>query len=105
MCVRHLPAQAGSHNSTGARKPCPPQHGLWSSTAWLPGGRQQPPADYTAPLLDWFRGLDAEMIMLSDSVLVRAALDLQRKPHEKPKIHLPLFNLFGGGKKNPKVEP
>lgn len=80
------------------------QHGLWSSTAWLPGGRQQRPADYSAPLLDWFRGLDAEMIMYSDSVLVRAALDLQRKPHERPKIQLPLFNLFGG-KKEPDAEP
>lgn len=80
------------------------QHGLWSSPAWVPGGRQQRPADYTAPLLDWFRGLDAEMIMVSDSVLVSAALDLQRKPHEKPKIQLPLFNLFGG-KREPDAEP
>ncbi len=80
------------------------QHELWNSTAWLPGGRQQRPADYAAPLLDWFRGLDAEMIMYSDSVLVRAALDLQRKPHERPKIQLPLFNLFGG-KREPDAEP
>jgi hypothetical protein len=74
------------------------QTGLWNSTAWPSRPDQRPPG-YAAPLLDWFRGLDAEVVLDEESVLLRAALDLQRKPHEKPRFQLPRFNLFGSGSK------
>jgi hypothetical protein len=77
------------------------QTGLWSSTAWTPDQLDRRPDDYTAPLLEWFRGLDADLTMYEDRVLLRAALDLKRKPNDKPKFQLPSFNLFGSGKKKP----
>lgn len=78
--------------------------GLWTSTAWPAGQLDRRPADYTAALLEWFRGLDAEMTIYEDRAVVRAALDLQRKPTEKPKFQLPKFNFFGSGKQAPKPE-
>ena len=57
-----------------------------------------PPADYQAPLLTWFRGLDASLIKTDDHVLAHLEIDMQRKPSEGIKLDdLPLLNLFGGG--------
>jgi hypothetical protein len=81
------------------------QTGLWTSTAWTPGQLDRRPADYSAPLLEWFRGLDADLTIYEDRALVRAALDLKRKPHERPRFQLPRFNLFGGGKEKPQPAP
>lgn len=69
------------------------QTGSWSSTAWPMDG--QVPAGYEAPLLAWFRGLDASLTKQGDQVVVHAQLDMQRQPSEA-KIELPFFNLFGG---------
>lgn len=64
---------------------------LWISSAW---GNEQ----YHAPLLEWFRGLDAGLTKYGDRVVVRATIDMQRKPSERPKMQLPFFDLFGGSK-------
>lgn len=57
-----------------------------------------PPTDYQAPLLAWFRGLDASLIKTNDHVLAHVEIDMQRKAAEGIKLdELPLFNLFGGG--------
>ena len=80
------------------------QTGLWNSTAWPPSRPDQRPPDYAAPLLEWFRGFDAELVMHEESVLLQAALDLQRKPHEKPRFQLPRFSLFGSGKERPRSD-
>ena len=62
---------------------------VWSSTAW-----SQDPTAYRAPLLDWFRGLDARLLKESDRLIVHAELEIQRKPNE-PKVELPLFDFLG----------
>jgi hypothetical protein len=83
----------------------PGQIALWESTEW-PNARQiARPADYQAPLLEWFRGLDSELTKYGDRLVVHSELDLQRKPTE-PSVQLPFFNLFGGGAKAaPKTPP
>ncbi len=80
-------------------------NGLWTSTAWGQADLNRRPMDYQAPLLEWFRGLDADLTMYEDRVVVHASLDLKRKPNEKPSFQLPLFDLFGGAKKKPLPEP
>lgn len=71
----------------------------WRSTAWLQPG-QPIPEDYRAPLLGWFRGLNLDLTKFGDRLVMHAELDMQRAPAEKPKLDLPLFNLFGGEKKD-----
>lgn len=73
---------------------------LWQSSHWPDPASGALAAEYRAPLLDWFRGMQSELTMYQDRVVVQAVLDMQRKPSEK-KIDLPFFNLdlFGGGKK------
>jgi hypothetical protein len=67
---------------------------VWRSTA-VAGA--SPPADYQAPLLTWFRGLDASLIKQDDHVQAHVEIDMQRKPSEGVKLDdLPLLNLFGG---------
>ena len=68
------------------------------------------PEDFEAPLLKWFRGVDAHLNKLGDQIFAHVELDMQRKP-SLPKIELPFFNLFGNGgqkallpKKDPKNE-
>jgi len=68
--------------------------GRWVSTAWNENG--DPPDDYQAPLLKWFRGLNTDLTRTEDGVILRAELDLQRAASEKPAIEIPLFNLFKG---------
>jgi hypothetical protein len=74
---------------------------LWASTKWPNPATGRPPADFRAPLLDWFRGLEAELTKYGDRLIVHATIDMQRKPTEKPKADLPLFdfNWFGGDTK------
>ena len=72
---------------------------VWQSTSWPDQAGGPPPADYKAPLLEWFRGADAHLNKTGDNLMVHAEIDMQRKPEEKPKFELPLFNLFGGGQK------
>jgi hypothetical protein len=87
----------------------PPESGLnyWVSSNW-PGigdgkdGTSR--ADYQAPFLKWFRGLEADATMLNDKLIVHAQLDMQRKEREK-KVDLPLFNFFKKPKQKPQPEP
>jgi len=79
----------------------------WQSSAWAKRNLTSIPEDFEAPLLKWFRGLDAHLNKTDGQILVRAELDMQRKP-TAPKIELPfLNNLFGGGQKalKPKKDP
>jgi hypothetical protein len=79
------------------------QVALWKSDRWPDAGAAAE-EDYRAPLLTWFRGLDADMTMYDSRVVLHATLDMQRKATE-PKIELPFFNnLFGGGKKKPDAQ-
>ncbi len=73
---------------------------LWQSSRWPDLATGALPTEYKAPLLDWFRGMESEVTMYEDRVVMHAVLDMQRRPSEK-KVQLPFFNLdiFGGGKK------
>ena len=66
----------------------------WVSTAW--DGTSDPGeavAPYQAPVLDWFRGLSADLTMEANKLFLHAELDMQRKPRQSP-IQLPLFDLL-----------
>jgi hypothetical protein len=75
------------------------EHGgeCWRSTAWTASG--EPPADYRAPLLTWFRGATAKATKTDHLLTLHAEIDMQRKERE-PQWKLPLFNLF----QQPKTE-
>jgi hypothetical protein len=73
----------------------------WQSTAWAKRNGASVPDDFEAPLLKWFRGLDAHLTKVGDQINTRIELDMQRQP-TAPKIDIPLFNfnnLFGNGQK------
>jgi hypothetical protein len=82
----------------------------WQSTAWANRNAGQVPDDFQAPLLKWFRGLDAHLTKAGDQITTRFELDVERHP-AAPKVELPNFfnlnNLFGGGQKalKPKDKP
>jgi hypothetical protein len=78
----------------------------WQSTAWSRRSLTTVPEGFDAPLLKWFRGLDAHLNKVDDQIVARFELDMERKP-TAPKIDLPFFNLFGGGQKalKPKKDP
>jgi hypothetical protein len=78
---------------------------LWQSTAWT--GRQlgRVPDDFQAPLLKWFRGIDAHLIKDGGRIVARAELDVQREARAAGGFELPLFNLFGSGQKALKAKP
>lgn len=74
----------------------------WASTAAPSSLNYRLPPDYLAPLLVWFRGLDAGLVKTPDQLVAHVEFDMQRKKGEEPKLELPqvpLFNLFGGPKK------
>jgi hypothetical protein len=73
----------------------------WQSTAWARRNSTGVPEDFEAPLLKWFRGLDAHLTRAGDQIITRIELDMQRQP-TAPKLDIPLFDfnrLFGGGQK------
>jgi hypothetical protein len=81
---------------TAAPPPCP----LFATDGTtLIGSQSGPPNDFEAPLLKWFRGIDAHLIKDGDRLTARAELDVQREAPQGGKFELPLFNLFGGGQK------
>jgi hypothetical protein len=74
---------------------------VWESTAWSGRSASTIPEDFEAPILKWFRGLDAHLSKVGDQVVTRLELDMQRQP-AAPKIDIPLLDfgkLFGGGQK------
>jgi hypothetical protein len=98
--------------------PAPNTRQLWASTATTPDNRfllTVIPADYTMPLMNWFRGLDADVGRAKDELSLHADLDMvhiEVGPPEDPEeaagggIINGLNNLFGGfGKKDTEVKP
>jgi hypothetical protein len=98
--------------------PDPNARQLWSSTATTPENRfllTVIPADYTMPLMNWFRGLNADVARENDELTLHAELDmvhLEVGPPENPDESggglLPTIgNLFSGfsGKKDEQVKP
>lgn len=73
----------------------------WQSSRWT--GSSLPPPDYTAPLLEWFRGATLSLTKDGNRMFAHAEVDMLRKPRE-PAVELPLFNLFGGKKQDPAEE-
>jgi len=72
----------------------------WRSTIW-PEKFDLAPADYQAPLLDWFRGLDGHLTRQQNRLIAHLEVDLARKAEVKPatpEFKLPLFDLFNGQK-------
>ncbi len=57
----------------------PGQVALWKSDKWPGAGDPSATDPYRAPLLGWFRGVDADLTKYQDRVVVHAALDMQRK--------------------------
>jgi len=70
----------------------------WRSTRWPQLG-QPFPSDFQAPWVKWFRGLTLDLTKYEDRLVMRAEVDLQRSPAEASTVKLPLFDLFGGSKK------
>jgi len=107
-----LPAPGGAvASATMPRK-------LWASTATPPENRfllTEIPADYTMPLMNWFRGTDAEVARAGDELTLHAELDMvhvEVGPPEDPDsddggFKLPSFGdlLSGFGKKDEQVKP
>jgi hypothetical protein len=56
------------------------ESGRWISTAWR-GEMASPvaPADYVAPAMTWFRGLNAAVLQYADRVVADAVIDIARK--------------------------
>lgn len=79
---------------------------LWTSTKWPGMARDGDLPEYRTPLLEWFRGLEAELTKYGDRLVLHTSVDMQRKPKEA-KADLPLFNLnwFGGGQDNKPAKP
>ncbi len=74
---------------------------LWTSTRLRPAADPtawQPPGDYTAPILEWFHGLDGELIKFDNRVLVHTEIDMEHKPKQGG-LSIPTFDFFGNGKK------
>ncbi|MHB8957858.1 MAG: hypothetical protein ACYC4U_33330 [Pirellulaceae bacterium] len=91
--VPQVEALKVAHELFGAHLHCPlggeyqllddPRAATWQSTAaTTDGGGYQAPADYSAPLLEWFRGLEAELTRSSERIVLRAHLDLRRKERD-----------------------
>jgi hypothetical protein len=93
------------------------RHQLWASSATTPENRfllTVIPDDYTMPLMNWFRGLDADVARTNDELTLHAELDMvhiEVGPPEDPEeasggFPIPgLNNLFGFGKKDAQVKP
>jgi hypothetical protein len=88
---------------------------LWASSAPAPENRfllTVLPAEYTMPLMNWFRGLDADVARANDELTLHAELDmvhLDVGPPEDPEeagggLLRNLFSGFGG-KKDDNVKP
>lgn len=62
----------------------------WQSTRQPAADHVRLPANYQAPLLSWFRGLESSLTKETDQVMLRGQLDIQRKT-AKSTLKLPRF--------------
>ncbi len=84
-----------------------PGRKIWVSTAWPDFSQPQIPSTYSAPVLNWFRGLEAEIIEVGNQYSLHGYLDLERSASTSgplPSIDLfkGLQNLFPGKKDDKK---
>ena len=73
---------------------------LWTSSAVAPRNRTmltEVPGDYQFPLLEWFRGLDAELLVTPGELAVRSQIDIQQRTAEPPAPGFKLPSLPGFG--------
>ncbi len=87
------------------------QNGWWTSTAWSQAtfdarGKPLPPADYSAPWIDWFRGGRVHLTQQTNSLALVGTFELELQPlavQAEPQLPglLPTldFDLFGLPKK------
>ena len=90
---------------------------MWRSDAWpAPGPAEEifPPSSYTAPMLEWFRGVRVHLTQLSDRLVLVGQIDMEPIPvteapaneteNALPKMDFDLFklpfNVFGGSKQD-----
>ncbi len=72
-------------------------HGtMLRSTAWPDQATETAPADFVAAPLQWFRGLEARLVLHGDRLVLHGVVDMQRKK-SKPALSLPTFTLPGMG--------
>ncbi|MFO0870059.1 MAG: hypothetical protein U0935_14100 [Pirellulales bacterium] len=81
----------------------------WQSSAWPTRSGAALPVDFRAPVLRWFRGLDARLVKLPDQLAVSGEIRMERTPpppaakaEAKPLFN---FNIFGGGKPGAEAPP
>jgi hypothetical protein len=73
------PNAAGNDVPNGEALPAPDSRQLWASTATTPENRfllTVIPADYTMPMMNWFRGLSADVGRADDELTLHAELDM-----------------------------
>jgi hypothetical protein len=108
------PATAGGERDE--HLPTPGARRLWASTAVTPENRfllTEIPADYQMPLMNWFRGLEAEVVRddAADALALHAELDMVHQEIAPPSeesdsgFKLPsLGNLLGWGNSDEKPD-
>ena len=74
---------------------CDEARGAWQSNGWPDPATEDVPTDYQSPLLNWFRGLEAEVIQAENQFVVHAILDVEREPTARNNA-LPGFESFPG---------
>lgn len=98
--------------------------GWWQSSAWSrtvldARGRPSPPADYSAPWIDWFRGGQVHVTQGPDSLSLVGSLNLELQPlsidvssavpNGLPSMNFDLFGLpgklFGSGQPSAPPQP
>jgi hypothetical protein len=64
----------------GTYQPSTESVGRWVSTAWNgEAPPETPPPGYVAPLMKWFRGVDARLTQFDDRVVADAVIEMARK--------------------------
>jgi hypothetical protein len=71
-----------------------PGRKIWVSTAWPDFSQPQIPSTYSAPFLNWFRGLEAELMEVGNQYSLHGYLDLERSASTG--ASLPSIDLFKG---------
>ena len=75
-------------NATGQQR--------WVSSSWVGNDGQDSP-DFQSPIMQWFRGMEADVVMLDDRVIAYAQIDMKRNRQQAAAAddgEFPLFNLF-----------